>query len=192
MQSRRLLADRADHAARTRGAVVGQVVAVDAGDDRVAQAHARDRAGDARGSSGSFQVGLPVLTLQKPQRRVHVSPRIMNVAVPRSQHSPMFGQAASWQTVCRLLRLDLASQLAVAVAARRRHLEPRRLARAERQHVGAQHRAESMPPGLARERVSWSADRASLTPVRVPGARSPSRAAARRAAGGARARCAKP
>ena len=53
------------------------------------------------GSSGSFHVGLPVLTLQKPQRRVHVSPRIMNVAVPRSQHSPTFGQAASWQTVCR-------------------------------------------------------------------------------------------
>ena len=52
------------------------------------------------GSSGSFQVGRPVLTLQKPQRRVQVSPRIMNVAVPRSQQSPMFGQAASWQTVC--------------------------------------------------------------------------------------------
>jgi hypothetical protein len=47
------------------------------------------------GSSGSFQVGLPVLTLQKPQRRVHVSPRIMKVAVPRSQHSPTLGQAAS-------------------------------------------------------------------------------------------------
>ena len=53
------------------------------------------------GSSGSFQVGLPVLTLQNPQRRVQVSPRIMNVAVPRSQQSPMFGQAASLQTVCR-------------------------------------------------------------------------------------------
>jgi hypothetical protein len=52
------------------------------------------------GSSGSTCCGLPVLTLQKPQRRVQVSPRIMNVAVPRSQHSPMFGQAASWQTVC--------------------------------------------------------------------------------------------
>ena len=51
------------------------------------------------GSSGSFQVGLPVLTLQNPQRRVQVSPRIMNVAVPRSQHSPMLGQAASRQTV---------------------------------------------------------------------------------------------
>ena len=56
------------------------------------------------GSSGSFQVGLPVLTLQNPQRRVQVSPRIMNVAVPRSQHSPTFGQAASWQTVWRFSR----------------------------------------------------------------------------------------
>ncbi len=54
------------------------------------------------GSSGSFQVGRPVLTLQKPQRRVQVSPRIMKVAVPRSQHSPTFGHAASWQTVCSL------------------------------------------------------------------------------------------
>jgi hypothetical protein len=46
-------------------------------------------------------VGLPVLTLQKPQRRVHVSPRIMKVAVPLSQHSPMLGQAASSHTVWR-------------------------------------------------------------------------------------------
>ena len=53
------------------------------------------------GSSGSTACGLPVLTLQKPQRRVQVSPRIMNVAVPRSQHSPTLGQAASWHTVCR-------------------------------------------------------------------------------------------
>ena len=64
------------------------------------------------GSSGSCHVGLPVRTLQKPQRRVHVSPRIMNVAVPRSQHSPMFGQAASWQTVCRFsaLMIELSSR----------------------------------------------------------------------------------
>ena len=53
------------------------------------------------GSSGSFHVGLPVCTWQNPQRRVHVSPRIMNVAVPRSQQSPMLGQAASLQTVTR-------------------------------------------------------------------------------------------
>src|SRR5436853_5064087 len=68
---------------------------------------ATDRATRA-GSSGSFHVGLPVLTLQNPHRLVHVSPRIMNVAVPRCQHSPMFGHAASWQTVWRfsdLIRL---------------------------------------------------------------------------------------
>ena len=72
------------------------------------------------GSSGSSNVGLPVLTLQKPQRRVQVSPRIMKVAVPRSQHSPMFGQAASWQTVCRPSASISLRQLAVALAAGRR------------------------------------------------------------------------
>ena len=55
-----------------------------------------------RGSSSSNQVGRPVLTAQKPQARVHVSPRIMIVAVRWSQHSPMFGQWASSQTVLRL------------------------------------------------------------------------------------------
>ena len=43
---------------------------------------------------GDFS-GRPVLTLQKPHALVQVSPRIMMVAVPRFQHSPMFGQAAS-------------------------------------------------------------------------------------------------
>jgi hypothetical protein len=33
---------------------------------------------------------------------VHVSPRIWKVAVPRPQHSAMFGQRASSQIVCRL------------------------------------------------------------------------------------------
>lgn len=54
------------------------------------------------GSSLSTAAGFPVLTLQKPQARVQVSPRIMMVATPLAQHSPMFGQAASWQTVWRL------------------------------------------------------------------------------------------
>ena len=52
-----------------------------------------------RGSSASSQSGRPVLTAQKPQARVQVSPRIMTVAVRCSQHSPMFGQRASSQTV---------------------------------------------------------------------------------------------
>ena len=54
------------------------------------------------GSAMSTVPGQPVLTLQYEHALVHVSPKIMNVAVPRSQHSPMFGQAASSQTVFRL------------------------------------------------------------------------------------------
>jgi len=54
-----------------------------------------------RGSSVSSSGGRPVLMWQKPHDRVQVSPRIISVATPFDQHSPMFGQLASWQTVCR-------------------------------------------------------------------------------------------
>lgn len=57
------------------------------------------------GSAWSTVPGQPVFTLQYEQARVQVSPRIINVAVPRSQHSPMFGHAASSQTVFRLAPL---------------------------------------------------------------------------------------
>ena len=53
-----------------------------------------------RGSSSSNQVGRPVFTLQNPHARVHVSPRIITVAVRCSQHSPTLGQCASSHTVC--------------------------------------------------------------------------------------------
>ena len=43
------------------------------------------------GSFGSNGRGLPVSVLQKRQERVQISPPIMNVAVPRLQHSPIFG-----------------------------------------------------------------------------------------------------
>jgi hypothetical protein len=66
-------------------APVGQFVAVDA---------------TRRGSSRSSSVGIPCATPQYLQARVQTSPRIMNVAVPASQHSPMFGQPASSHTVC--------------------------------------------------------------------------------------------
>jgi hypothetical protein len=46
-----------------------------------------------------MEEGAPLGTAQKPQRRVQTSPRIMNVAVRCSQHSPMFGQRALSQTV---------------------------------------------------------------------------------------------
>ena len=53
-----------------------------------------------RGSSSSSSVGMPCAIAQYLHARVHTSPRIRNVAVPASQHSPMFGQPASSQTEC--------------------------------------------------------------------------------------------
>ena len=60
------------------------------------------------GSKGSTSSGRPVDTLQKPQERVQTLPRIMNVAVPSPQHSPMLGQFPLSQMVwslCSLTRL---------------------------------------------------------------------------------------
>src|SRR5690606_15780817 len=54
--------------------------------------------------SGSSQLtvsGLPVFTPQKPQERVQIFPRIMKVAVPSPQHSPILGQLPEVQMVCR-------------------------------------------------------------------------------------------
>ena len=45
------------------------------------------------------EVGFPVLTLQKEHALVQVSPIIINVACLLLQHSEIFGQLASWQTV---------------------------------------------------------------------------------------------
>ena len=54
-----------------------------------------------RGSSRSIGSGLPVSILQKSHLRVHFSPPIKNVASLSSQHSKIFGHAASWHTVCK-------------------------------------------------------------------------------------------
>src|SRR5690606_3804585 len=54
------------------------------------------------GSSDSRASGRAVLTAQKPQARVHLSPAIMKVAVPWPQHSQRFGHGASSQTVTSL------------------------------------------------------------------------------------------
>ena len=53
------------------------------------------------GSFGSSGSGLPVSVLQNRQERVQISPAIINVAVPRLQHSPMFGHFPLVQMVCR-------------------------------------------------------------------------------------------
>jgi hypothetical protein len=54
------------------------------------------------GSKGSTASGLPVMTEQKPQLLVQTFPKIMKVAVPSPQHSPMFGQLPLSQMVCSL------------------------------------------------------------------------------------------
>ena len=54
------------------------------------------------GSSQFTSIGLPVFTPQKPQLRVHIFPRIIKVAVPSPQHSPMLGQLPLWQMVFSL------------------------------------------------------------------------------------------
>ena len=54
------------------------------------------------GSNSSTSNGFPVSTLQNPQLRVQMLPRIMNVAVPSPQHSPMLGQWPLSQMVCSL------------------------------------------------------------------------------------------
>ena len=58
------------------------------------------------GSPASSAPGRPVLTLQKAQARVQVSPMIMKVACFLSQHSPMFGQPASSHTVTQTVLPD--------------------------------------------------------------------------------------
>ena len=55
-----------------------------------------------RGSSASGARGRPVLVAQKRQPRVQMSPRIINVAVLRLQHSAWLGHLPLLQIVCRL------------------------------------------------------------------------------------------
>src|SRR5690606_12235420 len=54
------------------------------------------------GSSTSTGKGRPVATAQKEQERVQILPRIIKVAVPAPQHSPIFGQLPLSQIVCNL------------------------------------------------------------------------------------------
>src|SRR5690606_29539896 len=66
------------------------------------------------GSDASGGFGRPWATSQKLQRRVHTSPRIMNVAVPCPKHSWILGQLASSHTVTS--RLARSFDLSAATA----------------------------------------------------------------------------
>src|SRR5690606_22401138 len=54
------------------------------------------------GSVQSTSSGLPVFTPQNPQDRVHIFPKIIKVAVPSPQHSPILGQLPEVHIVFRL------------------------------------------------------------------------------------------
>src|SRR6056297_3232087 len=54
------------------------------------------------GSFWSTGPGFPVFTPQNLHERVQISPKIINVAVPLFQHSPMFGHVPLVQMVCNL------------------------------------------------------------------------------------------
>src|SRR5690606_23748794 len=54
------------------------------------------------GSSKSTAFGLPVATAQKEHEREQIFPKIIKVAVPAPQHSPIFGQFPLSQIVCSL------------------------------------------------------------------------------------------
>ena len=90
-------------------AAVGEIIAIDRGDDHMAASRAwppNRRYGDGS-SAHRAPLGMPgACTLQKAQARVQVSPMIMKVACFFSQHSPILGQPASSQTVTRLMFPD--------------------------------------------------------------------------------------
>ena len=63
-----------------------------------------------------------LLSRRGAQRRVHLSPMIMNVAVPLPKHSPMFGHEASSHTECSLCSRNLLDLVEARI--RRRRLDP--------------------------------------------------------------------
>src|ERR1700760_4976322 len=67
------------------------------------------------GSSQSTGSGRPVATAQNVQLRVQTLPRIIKVAVPAPQHSPMFGQLPLWQIVCSLYSSTIALTFAYSL-----------------------------------------------------------------------------
>jgi hypothetical protein len=131
----RLAADLPDRRRPDPRSLVGQVVAVDARDDRVAEAHAGDRAGDARGLERVVVgrlAGLHVAEAAAPGARVPEDHERRGAALPAVPDVGAGGLLADRDEV---LGLEAPGQLAVARAARHRDLEPRRLALVDGQDV---------------------------------------------------------
>jgi len=100
-------ANRANGLREMRSTAIGEVVPIHRGDDDMGKPSLKVASATCSGSSASSAPGMPVLTLQKAQARVQVSPMIMKVACFLSQHSPMFGQPASSHTVTRPFSLTI-------------------------------------------------------------------------------------
>src|SRR3954469_2177535 len=148
LAGRGLTTDLADDADERRRAVVRQVVAVDAGDHRVAQAHPRDRARDAGGLERVVPrrlAGLDVAeaapagagVAEDHERRGAAVPAVADVRARRLLAHGV-----------EVLVLDEAVELAVARAPGRLDLEPRRLAVADREHVGPEDREDVHAAGI--------------------------------------------
>ena len=153
MQLGRQHPDRADHADEGARPVVGQVVAVDRGDDGVAQPHRLHLVGDAqrlqRVVPGRL-AGLHVAEAAAPGADVAEDHEGRRAALPALADVRAVGLLADGVEV---VGADLLLQPPVVRPARRRHLQPRRLAgAAEGDGPSA---SAAVPPGLARERVTW-------------------------------------
>ena len=99
--SRATRADGADGVGEMLRAAIGEIVAIDRGDDDVGQAQLGGRLADMRGFDASSRPGNPVFTLQKAQARVQVSPMIMKVACFLVHTRRYWGHPASSHTVCK-------------------------------------------------------------------------------------------
>jgi hypothetical protein len=170
---RRLAADLPDGRGPDARALVGQVVAVDARHDGVAQPHLRDRAGDAGGLERVVPrrlAGLHVAEAAAARARVAEDHERRRAALPAVADVRAGGLLADRVEV---LLLDAALQLEVALAARCGDLEPRRLALAQRPDLAAQHLEHVHPAGVrARARLvlarSVGAHRPESTTRRTP------------------------
>ncbi len=117
-------ADRADDGGEVRCPAIVEIVAIDRGDDDMASPSFAVASATCAGSAASSAPGSPVLTLQKAQARVQVSPMIMKVACFFSQHSPILGQPASSHTVCRPFSRTMLLGLEIAARDRRLDADP--------------------------------------------------------------------
>src|SRR5829696_6244542 len=141
--------DRADHADERAGAEIGQVVAVHARDHRVAQAHSLHRLGHAQRLERVVVcrlAGLHVAEPAAPGAGVAEDHERGRAALPAF---PDVGAGGLLADGVEALALDHPAELAIGGTARRRALEPGRLALAEGANLA--HQIEH--PGAARVRA---------------------------------------